>query len=122
MPWPRRPRLVAGNWKMNKTAAEGAALAGELRALLAGAMRCEVALCPAFPALAAVGEAIRGSAIRLGAQNVSPEPRGAFTGEVSAPMLASLGCQLVIVGHSERRQLFGDTDALVARRLRAVQQ
>jgi len=120
--WPRRPRLVAGNWKMNKTPAEGAALARELRSLLAAQRRCEVALCPAFPALGVVGEALRDSGLHLGAQNLHPEAKGAFTGEVSGPMLAGAGCAFVIVGHSERRQLFGETDAMVARKLRAAHQ
>ncbi len=119
-PWPRRPRLVAGNWKMNRTASEGAVLTLELRALVTGPA-CEIALCPPFTALAAVGEALRGSPIHLGAQNLHPEPRGAFTGEVSGPMLAALGCRFVIVGHSERRHLMGEDDALVARKLRAAQ-
>ena len=119
-PWPRRPRLVAGNWKMNRTASEGAVLALELRALVTGPA-CEIALCPPFTALAAVGEALRGSPIHLGAQNLHPEPRGAFTGEISGPMLAALGCRFVIVGHSERRHLMGEDDALVARKLRAAQ-
>ena len=119
-PWPRRPRLVAGNWKMNRTASEGATLALELRALVTGPA-CEIALCPPFTALAAVGEALRGSPIHLGAQNLHPEPRGAYTGEVSGPMLAALGCRFVIVGHSERRHLMGEDDAQVARKLRAAQ-
>ncbi len=118
-PWPRRPRLVAGNWKMHKTASEGASLARELRALVT-APAGEVAVCPPFTALAAVGEALRGGRIHLGAQNLHPEPHGAYTGEVSGPMLAAAGCRFVIVGHSERRRLFGEDDALVARKLRAA--
>ncbi len=118
--WARRPRLVAGNWKMHKTAAEGAALARELLALLPRPS-CEVALCPPFTALAAVAEALAGSAVSTGGQNLHPEPRGAFTGEIAAPMLAAAGCRFVIVGHSERRRLFGEDDALVARKLRAAQ-
>ncbi len=121
-PWPRRPRLVAGNWKMHKTAADGAALARELVALAGGARpRCEIALCPPFTALQAVGEALRGSPFHLGAQNLHPETHGAFTGEVAGPMLAALGCRFVIVGHSERRHLMGEDDAVVARKLRAAQ-
>jgi len=119
--WPRRPRLVAGNWKMNRGAREGAALAAELRALLPAPPRCAVALCPPFPALEAVGQALRGSGVYLGAQNLHPEPHGAFTGEVSGPMLQAVGCRFVIVGHSERRALFGEDDARVAQKLRAAQ-
>ncbi|HEY6867039.1 MAG TPA: triose-phosphate isomerase, partial [Candidatus Eisenbacteria bacterium] len=117
--WPRRPRLVAGNWKMNKTSGEGAALARELRALLAPP-GCETVLCPPFTALAAVAQALRGGPIHLGAQNLHPEPKGAHTGEVSGPMLVDAGCRFVIVGHSERRRMSGEDDALVARKLRAA--
>jgi len=117
----RRPRLVAGNWKMHRTPAEGAALAAELKALLAAPRACETVLCPPFPALESVGRAIAGSAMRLGAQNLHPEPQGAFTGEVSGPMLRAAGCTYVIVGHSERRHGMGEDDALVARKLRAAQ-
>ena len=121
--WPRRPRLVAGNWKMNKLPAEGAALAREMVALRAGdpaARSCEVAICPPYPALAAVGEALRGSGVHLGAQNAHWEVQGAFTGEVSGPMLAALGCRFVVLGHSERRHLMGESDEQVAKKLRAA--
>ena len=117
--WPRRPPLIAGNWKMHKTGAEGAALARELRALVPRP-GCAVALCPPFTALADVGEALRGSVMALGAQNLHPEPKGAFTGEIAGPMLVEAGCRFVIVGHSERRRLSGEDDALVARKLRAA--
>jgi len=119
-PIPRRPRFVAGNWKMHKTAPEGTALAGELKALLGVRPACMVAVCPPFTALAAVGLALEGSVIQLGAQNLNPEPHGAFTGEVSGPMLRAAGCRFVIVGHSERRHKMGEDDALVARKLRAA--
>ncbi len=121
--WPRRPRLVAGNWKMHRTPPEGAALAREFVALRAAdpaASRCAVAVCPPFPALAAVGDAVRGSGVHLGAQNMHAEPQGAFTGEVSGPMLAAVGCRFVILGHSERRHGMGETDAAVAAKLRAA--
>ena len=117
----RRPRLVAGNWKMHKTAAEGAALASEIRNLLSAGGGCEVALCPPFTALEAVGRAIAGSSLRLGAQNLHAETHGPFTGEIAGPMLKSLGCTYVIVGHSERRHGMGETDAVVAKKLRAAQ-
>jgi triosephosphate isomerase len=121
--WPRRPRLVAGNWKMHKLPAEGAALAREMVALRAAdpaATSCAVALCPPFPALAAVGEALKGSGVHLGAQNMHAETHGAFTGEVAGPMLAALGCRFVVLGHSERRHGMGETDEQVARKLRAA--
>ena len=117
--WGRRPRLVAGNWKMHKTAAEGAALARELRSLMPSPA-CETAICPPFTALAAVAGVLHGSAFHLGGQNLHPEPRGAFTGEIAGPMLVDAGCRFVIVGHSERRRLFGEDDVLVARKLRAA--
>ena len=116
----RRPRLVAGNWKMHRTAAEGSGLAGELRNLLTAGPACEVAVCPPFTALESVARALAGSAIRLGGQNLHAEPQGAFTGEVSGAMLRSLGCTYVIVGHSERRHGMGEDDATVARKLRAA--
>ncbi len=119
--WPRRPRLVAGNWKMHKTPGEGAALAREFVALAAGGRACEVAVCPPFPALAAVGEALKGSGVHLGAQNLHAATHGAFTGEVSGAMLAATGCRFVIVGHSERRHGMGEDDAAVAKKLRAAQ-
>lgn len=121
--WPRRPRFVAGNWKMNKLPAEGAALAREMVALRAAdpaASPCAVAICPPFPALAAVGEALKGSGMHLGAQNAHWETHGAFTGEVSGPMLAALGCRFVVLGHSERRHGMGETDEQVAKKLRAA--
>ena len=117
----RRPRLVAGNWKMHKTAPEGAALASELRNLLAASGGSEVALCPPFTALESVGRAIAGSSLKLGAQNLHAETHGAYTGEISGAMLKALGCTYVIVGHSERRHGMGETDEVVAKKLRAAQ-
>ncbi len=122
-PWPRRPRLVAGNWKMHKTPAEGAALAREFVALAAAdpaGKGCEVAVCPPFTALAAVGEALRGTGVHLGAQNMHAETHGAFTGEIAGSMLAAVGCRFVILGHSERRHGMGETDEQVAKKLRAA--
>jgi triosephosphate isomerase len=115
----RRP-LVAGNWKLHKTIAESKSLVAALRAGRAGSGAAEVAVAPVFTALSAVKEAISGSPIKLAAQNCHWEAQGAFTGEVSAPLLADAGCAYVIVGHSERRQLFGDDDAKIRRRVGAV--
>jgi triosephosphate isomerase len=106
-----RKRLVVGNWKMNGSLAANAALL----AALAGAWKQlpgrEIAVCVPYPYLAQAQSALRGSAVSWGAQDVSEHASGAFTGEVSAPMLAEFGCRYVLTGHSERRQHFGDTDA-----------
>jgi triosephosphate isomerase len=114
----RKP-FIAGNWKMHKAIEEAVALVRELRAALEGVVGCDVAVCPPFPALAAVREALAGSAIGLGAQNMHWEEQGAFTGEVSPRMLQGL-CDYVIIGHSERRTLFGETDETVNKKLHAA--
>ena len=110
---------------MNRTSPEGAALARELAALgaadPASATAPIVVLCPAAPALESVAKAITGSGMALGGQNVHSEPHGAYTGEVSGAMLRAVGCTWVIVGHSERRHGMGETDAMVAAKLRAAQ-
>ena len=116
---PRRRPLVAGNWKMHRTAAEAVELIRQLREHLAPG-RAEVMVAPPFTALAAVRHALEGSTILLGAQNVHWESQGPYTGEVSAAMLREAGVQWVILGHSERRQLFGETDATVSKKVRAV--
>jgi triosephosphate isomerase len=115
-----RQNLIAGNWKMHKTVAEARALARDIRKGLASGSPAEVAVAPAYTALAAVKEEIAGSAIRLAAQDTFWEKQGAFTGAISPVMLQEVGCQYVIVGHSERRQYFGETDATVNRKLQAV--
>ena len=115
----RRP-FIAGNWKMNKTPAEARTLAAAVKAALAGWDKADVALCPPFVCLPAVAEALRGSKLALGAQNVFWKDSGAYTGEISPAMLTAVGCRHVILGHSERRQYFGETDATVNQRLKAV--
>jgi len=115
-----RRSFVAGNWKMNKTPAEARALALELRQRLAGSAKCDVAVCPTYLCIAAVAEALRGSRIAVGAQNLYWMKSGAYTGEVSGPMLVAAGCQYTIIGHSERRQYFAETDETVNKRLLAA--
>ena len=117
-----RMPVIAGNWKMHKTVPEARALARAVRAGADGARHCLTVLAPPFTALAAVAEELRGSTLLLAAQNVHWEARGAYTGEISIPMLEDLGCTMVIVGHSERRQYFGETDLTVNRRVRALVQ
>ncbi len=113
--------LVAGNWKMYTDLAGAVRLASEVaRATDGRAEHVTVAVCPPFTALEAVAEMIRDTPLRLGAQTMHAEEQGAFTGEVSAPMLTSVGCHYVILGHSERRQLFGETDADVNEKVRAA--
>jgi triosephosphate isomerase len=112
-----RVRLVAGNWKMHGSRASIAAL---LDALVEGNPPSACAVCVPFPYLAQAAERLRGTRIAWGAQNVSEHAQGAYTGEVSAAMLAEFGCRYVIVGHSERRQLYGETDAQVAAKFAAV--
>lgn len=115
----RRP-LFAGNWKLNKTIPEAVRLAGELKRELADVSAADVLLCPVFTALSAVGDVLSGSPLLLGGQDLYWEKSGAFTGEVSGPLLADAGCRYVIVGHSERRQYFGETDATVNRKAAAA--
>ncbi len=118
----RKP-FVAGNWKMNKTISEASVLAGGLRDRLGAAQgegRADVVLCPPFTALSEVGRLLAGSSIGLGAQDLHWEPKGAFTGEISAQMLRDTGCAYVIVGHSERRHLLGEGDEAVRRKVAAA--
>ncbi len=113
----RRP-VIAGNWKMYKTVAEAVALAGEIRSGASG--NAEVVIAPPFTSLAAVAGVVRGSAVSLAAQNMHAAVEGAFTGEVSPVMLKDVGCSHVILGHSERRQFFGETDEGVAKKAEAA--
>ena len=107
----RKP-IIAGNWKMNKTPAEAVALVTELIPLVKDA-ECDVVVCPPAVNLAPVAEAVKGTNIKVGAQNVHFKASGAFTGELSCDMLKAVGCEYVIIGHSERRQYFGETDKTV---------
>jgi triosephosphate isomerase len=119
MTTPRRP-LIAGNWKMNGSVASAVTLVDALHMAVGGLTDRDVLVAPPFPYLGLVAERLRGTRILLGAQNLHWEDHGAFTGEVSAPMLRDVGCSHVIIGHSERRQLCGETDAAVARKARAA--
>jgi triosephosphate isomerase len=116
-----RRYLMAGNWKMHKTVPEAVALATAVRAgLEAQPADLDVVVCPPFTALHAVGQVLKGSRIALGAQNMHWEREGAFTGEISPVMLKDVGCQYVILAHSERRQMFGATDEGASRKARAA--
>jgi len=114
-----RKKLVAGNWKMHGSLRENAALLDRLVAGLPG-VGCEVLVCVPYPYLTQVGERLAATSVLWGAQNVSEHTAGAFTGEVAATMLADFACTHVLVGHSERRTLYGESDALVAAKCKAV--
>jgi len=116
----KRRFLIAGNWKMNKTAAETRELAAALRDLLGNERDVDIAVCPPFTSLAAAVEVLAGTPIQVGAQNIHWAENGAFTGEISAAMLREISVDMVIIGHSERRQYFGETDETVNRRLKAA--
>jgi triosephosphate isomerase len=115
-----RTPVIAGNWKMYKTARQAAETIRSLADLVKGVQRVEVVICPPFTALAAAVEAAKGSPVAIGAQDCYWEKEGAFTGQVAVPMIADLGCSHCIVGHSERRQFFGETDATVDKKIEAV--
>ena len=115
----KRAAIIAGNWKMNKTPSETTALINEMKPLVAGA-DCKVVLCVPFVDLDAALNASEGSNIEIGAENCHFEKSGAYTGEVSAPMLKEMGVKYVIIGHSERRQYFGETDVTVNLRTKAA--
>jgi triosephosphate isomerase len=117
-----RKTIIAGNWKMYKTIGEAIELANGLKRALfkLNAQEIDIVICPAFTVLAEVAEVILDSNIQLGAQDVHWEDEGAFTGEVAAPMLKDIGCKFVIIGHSERRQYFGETNETVNQKIKAV--
>ncbi|MFH1540341.1 MAG: triose-phosphate isomerase [Elusimicrobiota bacterium] len=126
----KRISLIAGNWKMNKTVNESVELANALKQKLSASSasqcgtnstnNCEVLICPQFISLVAVKEAIKDTAIKLGAQNMYFEKSGAYTGEISPSMLKDVGCEYVIIGHSERRQYFNETDENVNKKMKVA--
>jgi triosephosphate isomerase len=116
----KRKPLIAGNWKMYKTGPQAAELASRLKSLVSDIMDVNVMVAPPFTALGVVAGALKGSRIDLGGQDLFWEAEGAYTGEISAPMLRVEGCTYVIIGHSERRQYFGETNATVSRKIRAA--
>jgi triosephosphate isomerase len=115
----RKP-LMAGNWKMNKTISEAVALVNEIKGLTGDVSDVEILVCPPFTSLCAVNEQVKNSNVKLGAQNLFCENSGAYTGEVSGPMLKDAGCTYVIVGHSERRQYFGESNECVNKKTKAA--
>ena len=115
-----RKVIIAGNWKMNKTASQGKALVEELKAKVAGISNADIVVCPPFTTLCAVVDAAKGSNVKVGSQNIHWAESGAFTGEISGAMLKEAGVEYVIIGHSERRQYFGETDETVNKRLKAA--
>ena len=112
--------LIVANWKMNQTIGEAAEYVADFVPRLAGWDRGAAVICPPFTSLAYLSEALRDTGIHLGAQNVFWEPKGAFTGEISTAMLLELGCRYVIIGHSERRQIMGESDQNINRKLRSA--
>jgi triosephosphate isomerase len=112
--------MIAGNWKLHKTLEESSRLVTELIPDVADNRNVEIVVAPVYTSLGKVAETIAGSNIKLAAQNCYPEPQGAFTGEVSPGLLKDVGCQYVIIGHSERRQLFGETDQLINSKAHAL--
>jgi triosephosphate isomerase (TIM) len=115
----RRP-VIAGNWKMFKTVAETRTFFAAFKPLVAASTHCDIIVAPPFTALAAAAEAAAGSNIAISAQNMHSEKQGAFTGEIAAPMLIEAGCRYVILGHSERRHIFGETDEVIAKKVLAA--
>ena len=117
---PDRRRVIAGNWKMYRTQAETRAFFAEFLPLVANTTDCDIVICPPFTSIPVAVAATKGSNVAIGGQNLYWQSQGAFTGEISAGMLAEAGCRYVIVGHSERRQFFGDNDGAVAQKARAA--
>jgi len=116
----KRRKVIAGNWKMNMTPSEAKELVSEIYGKIKGRKGCDVVVCVPFVDIPSVANSVKGTIIKVGAQNVHFEEKGAFTGEISAPMLRECGVQYVVVGHSERRQYFGETDITVNLRAKAA--
>jgi triosephosphate isomerase (TIM) len=116
----KRRRVIAGNWKMFKTQAETRAFFSAFLPLVGGVRHCDIVIAPPFTAISAATQAARGSNVAIGAQDVFWEKEGAFTGEIAPPMLVEAGCRYVIIGHSERRQFFGETEQTVAKKTKAA--
>ena len=116
----KRRTVIAGNWKMNFTPAEATAFINEIKPMVAGKDNCDIIFCAPYVTIAAAQEAAKGSNIKIGAENVHFAEKGAYTGEVSAQMLTACGVEYVIIGHSERRQYFGETDETVNLRTKAA--
>ncbi|MEK6551395.1 MAG: triose-phosphate isomerase [Pseudomonadota bacterium] len=117
----KRRTLVAGNWKMNGSRADSTALVNGLKQGIASVNNADLAVCPPFILIPLAAELLKGSAIAVGGQNLNVNKSGAFTGEISGPMLKDAGCRYVIVGHSERRALYGESDDVVAQKFKAAQ-
>ena len=115
-----RKIIIAGNWKLNKTIAEAVELVSEIKSQADGITSVDIVVCPVFTALSEVNKIVAGSNVGLGAQDLYWEDSGAFTGEVSVPLLKDAGCQYVIIGHSERRQFFGETNETVNNKVKAA--
>ncbi|MDP4117127.1 MAG: triose-phosphate isomerase [Bacteroidota bacterium] len=114
-----RKKVIAGNWKMNNDLTESVKLVNELKEKLAAeSVNCDVIICPPFTSLYEINKIVEGTDIKLGAQNMYFEENGAFTGQISASMLKSVGCQYVILGHSEPRSIFGETDELINKKIK----
>ena len=116
----KRRTVIAGNWKMNFTPAEAVAFINEIKPMVEGKNNCDIIFCAPYVDIAPAMEAAKGSNIKIGAENVHFEEKGAYTGEVSAKMLTSMGVEYVIIGHSERRQYFAETDETVNKRTKAA--
>ena len=115
----RRP-IIAGNWKMNKMVGEAVSLIDELKTLLKYEEDVEIVVCPPYTALSKSAQALQGTSMKLGAQDMYWEQNGAYTGEISSAMLKDIGCQYVIIGHSERRQYFSEDDTIVNKKIKAA--